>query len=106
MSIEVAFFNVGETLIEETRLWEGWAAYLGVLRMNFVRCSTVERGEDHRRCLEHFRPGLDLAAPRRERMSSGRADLFEEQDLYPDVRACCAAAVTGLVGGCRMSEDE
>jgi hypothetical protein len=32
MSIEVVCFDVGETLVNETRLWDGWAAYLGVSR--------------------------------------------------------------------------
>jgi len=45
-------------------------------------------GDDHRRALEHFKPGLDLAAARRERVSSGHADLFDQRDLYPDAQPC------------------
>jgi HAD superfamily hydrolase (TIGR01549 family) len=90
MCIEVVFFDVGETLVNETRLWEGWAAYLGVSAQEFrkVLYETIERGEDHHRALEHFRPGLDLAAARRERTRSGSADVFAEHDLYADAKPC------------------
>jgi FMN phosphatase YigB (HAD superfamily) len=88
MPIKVVFFDVGETLVDETRLWKGWAAYLGVPTNEFLRVlhETIERGDDHRCALEHFKPGLDLAAARQERESSGCADLFDERDLYPDAR--------------------
>jgi HAD superfamily hydrolase (TIGR01549 family) len=90
MSIEVVFFDVGETLVNETRLWDGWAAYLGVTPGVFrkVLYEIIERGEDHRRALEHFMPGIDLVAARRERASAGSADLFDERDLHPDARPC------------------
>jgi hypothetical protein len=81
MSIEVVFFDVGE---------EGWAAYLGVSAYEFLKVlyETIERGDDHRRALEHFRPDLDLAAARRNRIRSGTPDMFDERDLYPDAQPC------------------
>jgi len=71
MSIKVVFFDVGETLVDETRLWKGWAAYFCVSTKEFLRVlrEAIERGDDHRCALDHFRPGLDLAAARQERES-------------------------------------
>jgi hypothetical protein len=28
MTLKAVFFDVGETLIDESRMWRGWAAYL------------------------------------------------------------------------------
>jgi len=44
--IEVVFFDIGETLIDETRLWAGWAAHLGVSSNEFLHVphETIERG--------------------------------------------------------------
>ena len=33
MRIRAVCFDVGETLIDETRHWEGWADFLGVPRL-------------------------------------------------------------------------
>jgi FMN phosphatase YigB (HAD superfamily) len=113
MPIKVVFFDVGETLVDETRLWKGWAAYLGVSTTEFLRVlhETIERGDDHRCALEHFKPGLDLAAARQERESSGCADLFDERDLYPDARPCIvslrsAGYRVGIAGNQPMQAEE
>jgi len=44
--IEVVFFDIGETLIDETRLWAGWPAHLGVSSNEFLHVphETIERG--------------------------------------------------------------
>lgn len=44
-------FDVGETLIDETRHWTVLADAVGVPRLTFfaVFGSLIERGEDHRR---------------------------------------------------------
>jgi|SRR5262245_6146751 len=88
MTIKVVFLDVGETLVDETRLWEGWAAYLGVSTNEFISVlhETIARGDEHRRALEHFKPGLDVAAARQERESLGDPDVFDERDLYPDAQ--------------------
>lgn len=113
MSIKVVFFDVGETLVDESRLWKGWAAYFGVSTTEFlgVLHETIERGHDHRRALEHFKPGLDLAAARQERERFGHADLFDERDLYPDaqpsIRSLRSAGYrVGIAGNQPMQAEE
>ena len=63
MKIEAVFFDVGETLIDETRQWGMWADWLGVTRLTFFAAlgALIERGEHHRRVFEIVRPGVDLA---------------------------------------------
>jgi FMN phosphatase YigB (HAD superfamily) len=46
MRIRAVFFDVGETLIDESRDWGGWADYLGISRLSFFAAlgATIERG--------------------------------------------------------------
>jgi HAD superfamily hydrolase (TIGR01549 family) len=90
VSIRVVVFDVGETLIEERRVWHGWADYLGVPAHEFLAAfqDVIANGEDHRRVFDRFRPGFDIAAARRERALQGESDLFGAQDLYPDAAPC------------------
>jgi FMN phosphatase YigB (HAD superfamily) len=90
MAIKAVCFDVGETLVDETRLWDGWASYLGVSRSAFYSAleEIIERNQHHRAIFEHFRPGLDLEAARRERAGLGDHDIFNVSDLYPDALPC------------------
>lgn len=92
MVVEVVFFDVGETLIDESRLWDRWAAYLGIGTAEFrsVLDEMIRAGRHHRCAIEHFRPGLDIAAARHERAMTGDPDIFDERDLYPDAQPCLA----------------
>jgi HAD superfamily hydrolase (TIGR01549 family) len=42
-------FDVGETLIDETRVWSVWADLLGVTRFTFMAAlgAVIDRGQDH-----------------------------------------------------------
>ena len=90
MTISVVVFDIGETLINEDRLCDRWAAYLGVppdvFRQELV--DVISRGEHHRKVFERFRPGFDLVAARRERSRRGDPDIFNACDLYPDAVPC------------------
>ncbi|MEO8926643.1 MAG: HAD family hydrolase [Caulobacteraceae bacterium] len=88
--IRAVVFDVGETLIDETRHWGEWADWLGVPRLTFfaVLGAVVERGEHHRAIFEHFRPGFDLAAETRRRQATGWVYRFEPGDFYPDALPC------------------
>jgi len=88
--IETVVFDVGETLIDESRLWQGWARYLGVPAEEFRKIldGTIARGEHHRQALYHFQPNLDLEAARLARERDGDSDLFDKTDLYPDALPC------------------
>jgi HAD superfamily hydrolase (TIGR01549 family) len=90
MAISVVFFDVGETLINEARLWDGWATYLGIPTDEFrsALVDVIANGEHHRRVFERFRPGFDLVSARRERSCRGDIDVFDDRDVYPDALAC------------------
>jgi FMN phosphatase YigB (HAD superfamily) len=90
MAISVIFFDVGETLVNEARLWNGWATYLGVPAEIFdaALAEVIARGEHHRNVFERFRPGFDLASARQERSRCGVSDIFEARDIYPDALPC------------------
>jgi FMN phosphatase YigB (HAD superfamily) len=88
--IEVVFFDVGETLVDETRQWATWADWLGIPRLTFfaVLGGVIERGEHHRRVFELLRPGIDVAAERAARAAAGVFDGIDRTDFYPDVLPC------------------
>ena len=90
--IEAVFFDVGETIVNETREYGTWADWLGVPRHTFsaVFGAMIARGGDYRETFQHFRPGFDLAAERQRRAEVGRPEGFAEEDLYPDARPCLA----------------
>ncbi|MGV9748981.1 HAD family hydrolase [Nocardia farcinica] len=85
-------FDVGETLVDETREYGTWADWLGVPRHTFVSVfgATIARGLDYRETFQVFRPGFDLTAEREARAAAGQPEWFGEEDLYPDVRPALA----------------
>jgi HAD superfamily hydrolase (TIGR01549 family) len=88
--ISVVFFDVGETLINEARLWDAWAVYLGVPAGEFrsALVKVIASGEHHEKVFERFRPGFDLVSARQERSSYGDFDVFDASDVYPDALPC------------------
>jgi HAD superfamily hydrolase (TIGR01549 family) len=91
--LRAVVFDVGETLVDESRLWKAWARWLGVSESDFFRTleDVIRRGEHHRRVFERFRPGLELARAREERHAAGDPDEFRASDLYPDAAPCLSA---------------
>ncbi len=85
-------FDVGETLIDESRMWDEWADIVGVPRFTFTAAlgAVIALGEDHRRVFDVVAPGLDWRALRLERGLSPPSRI-EPGDLYPDVRDGLAA---------------
>jgi FMN phosphatase YigB (HAD superfamily) len=90
MPIRAVCFDIGETLIDETRHWSEWADFLGVPRLTLFTALgvTMWRGEPHRRVFEIFRPDLDLATARQQRAALGWRYDFLPEDLYPDAIPC------------------
>jgi HAD superfamily hydrolase (TIGR01549 family) len=88
--IASAFFDVGETIVDETREYGTWADWLGVPRHTFsaVFGAVIARGGDYRETFQVFSPGFDLAQERRRRDDAGQPETFSETDLYPDARPC------------------
>jgi len=80
--IRVVVFDVGETLVDESRAWAEHADAVGVTRLTLFAAlgALIERGEDHRHVwsLVGVDPPVNAARIRRE-------------DLYPDVIECLRA---------------
>ncbi len=92
--VHAVIFDVGETLVDETRAWGEWADWLGVPRLTFFAAlgSAIERGLHHRSVFQELRPGIDLDAERKRRLCAGPPpDRVGRADLYPDARPCLAA---------------
>lgn len=62
--IYAVVFDVGETLVDETREYGTWADWLGVPRhtLSSVFGAVIALGADYREAFQYFRPGFDLAA--------------------------------------------
>ncbi|GAC1569574.1 MAG: hypothetical protein NVS3B18_00670 [Candidatus Dormibacteria bacterium] len=101
LRVDWVVLDVGETLIDETRIWSSWADWLGVPRLTLLAVlgAYIERGAPYASVLGHFRPGIDIAAEmaaqRRLGMLPPPERWFEESDLYPDVRPSLAALLEG-----------
>lgn len=77
-------FDVGETLVDETRAWTVLARWLGVTPftlMGAIGWTVAER--------RHHHDALRLVRPDWDRIASGRPDTPPgPEDLYPDVADC------------------
>jgi HAD superfamily hydrolase (TIGR01549 family) len=92
MRLKSVFFDVGETLVDETREYGTWADWLGVPRHTFsaVFGAVIATGGDYRETFQRFQPGFDLHQERERRARDGQAETFGEENLYPDARPCLA----------------
>lgn len=88
--IKSVFFDVGETIVDETREYGTWADWLGVPRHTFAAVfgAVIATGRDYRETFQVFRPGFDRATERQRRADAGHPEWFSEDDLYPDTRPC------------------
>ncbi|PSK89920.1 HAD superfamily hydrolase (TIGR01549 family) [Murinocardiopsis flavida] len=87
--IRSVVFDVGETLIDDTREWNRWADWIGVPHHTFsaVLGAVVSQGRNNAETFAYFRPGgFDRLAELQRREAAGVGELIEDQDLYPDVR--------------------
>ena len=85
---DIVVFDVGEVLIDETRVWSIWADILGVSPFTFaaVLGAAVVQGEGLEAAFGHVAPNIEWTefADEHERRYGG----FGEDDLYPDARPC------------------
>lgn len=90
MPITTVVFDVGETLVDESRNYSEWADFLGVSRHAFFAAlgSVIESGRHHYSVFDLVRPGFDLRAAQQQREAAGWRYLFEPDDFYPDALAC------------------
>jgi HAD superfamily hydrolase (TIGR01662 family) len=79
-------FDLGETLVDETRNWDRWADYLGVPRFTFhaVLGAIIATERQHTDVLSYFRPGVDPAAEMAAKDAAGFGWSMSAEDLYPD----------------------
>ncbi len=84
----IVVFDVGEVLIDETRVWGIWADILGVSRFTFaaVLGAAIAQGEDHELVFPHVAPNTEWREfeGEHERRYGG----FADEDVYADVRPC------------------
>ena len=94
MTLRAVVFDVGETIVDETRAWSAWADWLGIPRLTFMAVcgAVIARGiPDYQEPFRIFRPGLDLHEELRKREAAGVGDGLTIDDLYPDAIDCLRA---------------
>ncbi len=84
-------FDVGETLVDETRIFARWADRFGIPHMAFFGTigGVIATGGTITDAFRLLVPGFDLAAESarwRAEDPDGEREHFGERDLYPDVR--------------------
>lgn len=95
MSDRWVCLDVGETLIDETRVWSTWADELRVPRLTFLAAlgAVIERRGEHRDVFGIF--GVDDWQLRMTAVETAYGG-FREEDLYPDaLRAIDGLRATG-----------
>ncbi|WP_255646656.1 MULTISPECIES: hypothetical protein [Nocardiopsis] len=72
-------FDVGETLLDDTREWARWADWLTVPHHTFsaVLGAVTAQGRNNAETFQYFRPGFDLA---RERQLREKGDFGTGSD--------------------------
>jgi HAD superfamily hydrolase (TIGR01549 family) len=86
MPIRAVFFDVGETLIDERRLYADYAMRMGVTYAFFMdRIEAAMRArEPIRNVFAAVKPGFDFKAARAQRDAEGKTFVIGPHDLYAD----------------------
>jgi HAD superfamily hydrolase (TIGR01549 family) len=86
--------DVGETLVDETRIWQIWADVVGIPRLTFMTTlgAVIARAAEG----EHYDVFGEFGFPQGEWRSripevERRYGGFQERDLYPDAKPAIAA---------------
>jgi HAD superfamily hydrolase (TIGR01549 family) len=84
----IVVFDIGEVLVDETRVWAVWADLLGVspFTLAAVLGAAIAQGEDHELAFPHLAPNVEWQQfeDEHERRFAG----IQAQDLYADARPC------------------
>ena len=93
MPIRAVFFDVGETLIDEHRLYRDYAMRMGVSYEHFMVTieAAMARREPVRNVFAAVKPGFDFKAARAQREAEGKKFVIGSHDLYDDAAASLAA---------------
>jgi len=86
MPIRAVFFDVGETLIDERRLYADYAMRMGVTYEFFMeRIEAAMRArEPIKNVFAAVKPGFDFKAARAQREAEGKKFVIGPQDFYAD----------------------
>jgi HAD superfamily hydrolase (TIGR01549 family) len=100
VAVTAVVFDVGETLVDETRAWERVADACRVPRFTLMALvgAAIERGESHNRAFELLGVSKPFGA-------------FQPGDLYPDALSCLGALrerglVVGAVGNMQEANED
>ena len=103
--IRAVFFDVGETLVCEDRVWRAWADWYGVPPLTFMGMlgAVIERREHHLSVFSAFDPSFSLETAEAARAAAGRSYAVGPGDLYDDAVPClralrAAGYVVGVAG--------
>ncbi len=79
-------FDLGETLVDESRNWANWATYIGVPKLTFfaVFGAVIASGRPHTDAFAYFRPNFSLPAEVPRKAQAGLPWSFDADDLYAD----------------------
>jgi FMN phosphatase YigB (HAD superfamily) len=84
----IVAFDIGEVLIDESRVWSCWADVLGVTPLTFaaVLGAAISQGADYPDVFAHVAPNVDWRAftEEHERRYGG----FQPGDIYADAMLC------------------
>jgi HAD superfamily hydrolase (TIGR01549 family) len=94
--VRAVVFDVGETLVNETRIWTRWSERLGVPALTFMgvlgACAALDHS--HLEAFEIVCPGFDVEAEEATWAAEdpdGLRNGFDADDLYTDVRPALSA---------------
>jgi HAD superfamily hydrolase (TIGR01549 family) len=96
MAIRAVFFDIGETLIDETRSWSALAVALGIPPFTLIGVlgGLISERRDHREVFDILCPDLGwdgVVAVLDKQVDCG----FAREDLYPDVVPCLRRLKSG-----------
>ena len=79
-------FDLGETLVDETRNWGRWADHLAVPRLTFfaVMGAVIAERRPHTDAFHVFRPGFRMQDELAAKTAAGHGWVVDADDLYPD----------------------
>lgn len=79
-------FDLGETLVDESRNWARWADYIGVPHLTFfaVFGAVVADGRPHTDAFTYFRPDFSLPDEIPLKAAAGLPWAIDARDLYSD----------------------
>jgi HAD superfamily hydrolase (TIGR01549 family) len=88
---DIVVLDIGEVVIDETRVWSVWAGLLGVSpgTLMAVLGAAVSQGGDHHDAFPHVAPNVEW--PELEGEHEARYGGFRSEDVYPDVVPTFAA---------------